>query len=321
MVAGQPVGGLRQLSPREAVGRSPNHGAAPLALEHRGPGDVPGDDHGVLRIAGAVGAAGRGAVVGARLGLQPGRARRDAVLLVLRAARDPVRAGVRPAPPGPFAADAAGTFLAASSSFDSGAEWLLALGGVLALSERIQGELRQSNAGLLTAQEDLRRVADRDPLTGLANRRQLPETFRAVQPQGALLLFFDLDDFKQINDRYGHQAGDECLRRFAANLRECFRPSDVLVRYGGDEFLVVASGLDEAGGRERVGRLRERLRFVTGAGPAITFSVGRVQHRHQAGEELGGGQGSTSVRPGHAARVSASPTTKRRSARRTSSSV
>ena len=192
---------------------------------------------------------------------------------------------------------------------------------MLALSERIQGELRQSNAGLLTAQEDLRRVADRDPLTGLANRRQLPETFRAVQPQGALLLFFDLDDFKQINDRYGHQAGDECLRRFAANLCECFRPSDVLVRYGGDEFLVVASGLDEAGGRERVGRLRERLRFVPGAGPAITFSVGRVQHRHQAGEELGGGQGSTSVRPGHAARVSASPTTKRRSARRTSSSV
>jgi diguanylate cyclase (GGDEF)-like protein len=171
-------------------------------------------------------------------------------------------------------ADATGTFLAASSSFDGGAEWLLALGCVLALSERIQGELRQSNAGLLAAQEDLRRVADRDPLTGLANRRQLPETFRAVQPQGALLLFFDLDDFKQINDRYGHQAGDECLRRFAANLRECFRPRDVLVRYGGDEFLVVASGLDEAGGRERVGRLRERLRFVPGAGPAITFSVG-----------------------------------------------
>ena len=171
---------------------------------------------------------------------------------------------------------AAGTrsFLAASSSFDSGAEWLLALGCVLALSQRIQDELRQSNAGLLAAQEDLRRLADRDPLTALANRRQLPEAFRAVQPQGALLLFFDLDGFKQINDRYGHQAGDECLRRFAGALRDCFRPNDVLVRYGGDEFLVVASGLDEEGGRERVARLRDRLRFPAESHPAITFSVG-----------------------------------------------
>ncbi len=174
----------------------------------------------------------------------------------------------------PSVAAGARSFLAASSSFDSGAEWLLALGCVLALSERIQDELRQSNRGLLAAQEDLRRLADRDPLTALANRRQLPETFRAVQPHGALLLFFDLDGFKQINDRYGHQAGDECLRRFATALRECFRPNDVLVRYGGDEFLVVASGLDEEGGRERVSRLRERLRFPAESGPAITFSVG-----------------------------------------------
>jgi diguanylate cyclase (GGDEF)-like protein len=177
-------------------------------------------------------------------------------------------------PSNPPLAAAARSFLAASSSFDSGAEWLLALGCVLALSERVQGELRQSNAGLVAAQEDLRRVADRDPLTALANRRHLPEAFRAVQPHGALLLFFDLDDFKHINDRYGHNVGDECLRRFGTALRECFRPSDVLVRYGGDEFLVVASGLDEAGGAERVVRLRDRLRFAPGTGPAISFSVG-----------------------------------------------
>jgi diguanylate cyclase (GGDEF)-like protein len=168
----------------------------------------------------------------------------------------------------------ASTFLAASSSFDSGAEWVVALGCVIAVSERVQRELRQSNEGLLAAQEDLRRVADRDPLTALANRRQLAETFREVQPGGALLLFFDLDDFKQINDRFGHHVGDECLKRFASALRECFRPTDTLVRYAGDEFLVVAAGLDEASAQERIERVRERLRFATGGGPQVLFSVG-----------------------------------------------
>lgn len=172
------------------------------------------------------------------------------------------------------AARAAASFLAASSSFDSGAEWLVALGCVIAVSERVQRELRQANEGLLAAQEDLRRLADRDPLTALANRRQLPEALRAVQPQGAVLLFFDLDDFKQINDRHGHHVGDECLKRFASALRECFRPQDRLVRYAGDEFLVVAGGLDERSAEERVEHVRERLRFATGGGPQIQFSVG-----------------------------------------------
>jgi diguanylate cyclase (GGDEF)-like protein len=170
-------------------------------------------------------------------------------------------------------ADRAGAFLAASSSFDSGVEWFLALGSVLALSERVQRELRHSNAGLLAAQEGLRRLADRDPLTALSNRRLLPDAFRSFQPQGALLLFFDLDDFKGINDRHGHDVGDECLRRFAGALRDCFRPRDALVRWAGDEFLVVAAGLDESSARERIRHLRERL--DAGAGfPPIRFSVG-----------------------------------------------
>jgi diguanylate cyclase (GGDEF)-like protein len=165
-----------------------------------------------------------------------------------------------------------GDFMASSSAFDSGTEWFLALGCVLGLSERAQRELRRYNRDLLDAQEDLRTLADRDPLTTLANRRSLPDVFDKVEGDGATLLFFDLDDFKLINDLHGHHVGDECLRRFAAVLAECFRPDDGLFRYAGDEFLVVARGLDHPGAEERVRKVRERLRSKLG--PPISFSVG-----------------------------------------------
>lgn len=170
--------------------------------------------------------------------------------------------------------DRAASFVAVSSSFDTGAEWILALGCVLMISERVQSELRDSNRDLLAAQEELRALADRDPLTGLANRRSLPAVFRAVQPQGATLLFFDLDEFKSINDLHGHGTGDECLRRFATALQACFRPDDAIVRYGGDEFLVVASGLDSESIDVRIKTLRARVREATFDVPAVLFSVG-----------------------------------------------
>jgi diguanylate cyclase (GGDEF)-like protein len=167
-----------------------------------------------------------------------------------------------------------GTFLAVHSSFDTGAEWLIALGCVIATLERTQRRLQQSNVELLAAQEDLRRLVDRDPLTALSNRRALPEVFRAVQPHGATLVFFDLNGFKLINDQHGHQAGDECLKRFAAALLESFRPEDSVIRYAGDEFLVVAAGLATASVEERVLTLRARLRAVARGDIAIAFSYG-----------------------------------------------
>lgn len=171
---------------------------------------------------------------------------------------------------------ASSLFLSASSSFDVVAEWLLVLGSVVAVADRSQRELRGANRELLAAQEDLRRLADRDPLTALPNRRVLPEVFRAVQPHGATILFFDLDGFKQINDRHGHLAGDACLKHFAAALREAFRPEDHVVRYAGDEFAVVARGLDPESARMRVEDLRFRLRRSPGS-VAYGFSVGLAE--------------------------------------------
>jgi diguanylate cyclase (GGDEF)-like protein len=170
-----------------------------------------------------------------------------------------------------------GTFLAVHSSFDTGAEWLIALGCVIATLERTQRELRQANEELLAAEEDLRRLADRDPLTALANRRSLPQVFRSVQPYGAAFVFFDLNGFKQINDEHGHQAGDECLKRFAAALAESFRPQDAVIRYAGDEFLVVAAGLDASSVHERVETMRQRLRAASRGDIAIGFSYGTSQ--------------------------------------------
>ena len=166
------------------------------------------------------------------------------------------------------------TFLSAHSSLDTAAEWLIALGCVLAVADRNQSELRATNESLLEAHTNLSRLVDRDPLTGLANRRSLPELLRAVQPKGAMLLFLDIDGFKAINDLHGHRGGDECLKQFATALRECFRPDDAVVRFGGDEFLIVAAGLDRAAVDERVEQVRWRLRKATSNPPAVDFSVG-----------------------------------------------
>jgi diguanylate cyclase (GGDEF)-like protein len=171
---------------------------------------------------------------------------------------------------------AIGIFLASYSSFDTGAEWVIALGCVLILYRTIQQELMQSNVDLLAAQEVLQELVDRDPLTGLANRRALPDVLRSVFRTGATILFFDLNDFKGINDRYGHQTGDDCLKRFARVLQASFRPEDHVIRYAGDEFVVIAPSIDSEQILARVENVRERLKFERSDGPSIKFSVGHA---------------------------------------------
>ena len=174
----------------------------------------------------------------------------------------------------PMFAVPANAVLAAHYPLDIGVQWLLAMGMVIAIDARKQRELESANSQMLEAQAGLRRLADRDPLTGLANRRALPEVMRAAQPHGAQLIFFDLNDFKKINDEHGHHAGDECLARFAAALTQCFRPSDAIVRYGGDEFVVVATGLTETAAYERADSVRGRVGSPGGGLLPIRFAVG-----------------------------------------------
>jgi diguanylate cyclase (GGDEF)-like protein len=173
-------------------------------------------------------------------------------------------------------AEAVRIFLASHSSFDTGAEWVIALGCVLTLYRTIQQELTKSNDELLAAKEVLQDLVDRDSLTALSNRRALPMLLRQSAARGATILFFDLNDFKEINDSYGHQAGDECLKRFASALTSSFRGDDHVVRYAGDEFVVVAPGVSPEQAVERVEIVRDRLRLDRADGPPIGFSVGHA---------------------------------------------
>lgn len=133
-----------------------------------------------------------------------------------------------------------------------------------------------------------RNMAFKDDLTGLFNRRLLMHLFRnfwhdLARGNGFLsLLILDLDGFKAVNDRYGHLAGDAVLCDVAAILKKTFRKSDIVVRYGGDEFVVVlpgaaASEAENLGKRARTELEAFDFRHSAGSGkdgPALSFSIG-----------------------------------------------
>ena len=127
--------------------------------------------------------------------------------------------------------------------------------------------------------------AERDPLTGLGNRRHLdrrcaellPAALLAGQPLALALL--DIDHFKGINDRYGHAGGDRVLVVLAQLLRENTRTGDVLVRHGGEEFVVVLPGMSPEVAADVCERLRERVAAypwvgLCGPGAELTLSIG-----------------------------------------------
>ncbi|HZL72665.1 MAG TPA: GGDEF domain-containing protein [Planctomycetota bacterium] len=132
--------------------------------------------------------------------------------------------------------------------------------------------LEQENERLI---QELRAQAWVDPLTGLYNRRYVMEEFKNIlkrrirsgEPVRAVL--FDLDGFKAVNDQQGHLAGDQVLQKAAAALRSAIRQGDLLGRFGGDEFLLVAIG-DLASVQAIIGRCQLAVQGATG----LTISAG-----------------------------------------------
>lgn len=142
--------------------------------------------------------------------------------------------------------------------------------------------------------ETLSVAIDIDPLTRIHNRRHLDSIVDkgvVISPEKRMfILFFDLDGFKRVNDTLGHKAGDAILVEAAIRLKSCFRSSDTLCRYGGDEFLAFAQvGQDGTGVRFIIERILARFRepFMLESGPvAVGVSVGASEYR--AGESLAG---------------------------------
>lgn len=119
-----------------------------------------------------------------------------------------------------------------------------------------------------------------DPLTGAYTRRSGSEIidmqYRVSIRQGAsfAIVFFDLDNFKSINDTYGHDQGDKTLVSFTQNLQDMLRGSDVIVRWGGEEFLAVLPNTNVDGARLVVGRITEKWLGTRPDGEPLTASIG-----------------------------------------------
>ena len=143
--------------------------------------------------------------------------------------------------------------------------------------------VRRTNEALAHSNASLKRQSETDPLTGLANRRHFQSAIKGLssgEGLAASLFLIDIDHFKRINDSHGHAAGDAVLVEIAARLRQAVRDDDLIVRWGGEEFLIVA--------RAREGQfapqLAQRLLDLIGSEPVrqdgrpipVTASIGFV---------------------------------------------
>lgn len=146
--------------------------------------------------------------------------------------------------------------------------------GDLELIARKAGE----RIGLLRVMLETETEARTDSLTGLLNRRTVERSVGLLDQEGVpyAVAFGDLDHFKRLNDLHGHATGDRALRLFAHVLRDAVRPSDIVGRYGGEEFVVVLPGCDSGDALPVVERVRRQLHeaFANAGVPAFTVSFG-----------------------------------------------
>lgn len=145
-------------------------------------------------------------------------------------------------------------------------------------------ELEEKHRELRRQQGKLKELASLDSLTGIFNRRAFYDRAKEIIDYAKVgdldvsLLMFDLDNFKELNDTYGHAAGDEVLLRFTRVVSDCCRNSDIFARLGGEEFCLLLPDTPEAAARNIAERIRERIEknavMVNGEPVHYTTSVG-----------------------------------------------
>ena len=169
-----------------------------------------------------------------------------------------------------------------SSGHKDGAEDAHSASQALAETVAEQAALSLAN---LKLRDELRELSISDPLTSLYNRRFAQETLtreihRAQREQGAIgIITFDIDFFKSVNDRYGHDAGDAVLKAVANELQSSIRGGDIACRMGGEEFAIMMPGASLKIARQRAEELRAaiaglRLRHAQVDLPAVSLSCG-----------------------------------------------
>ncbi len=147
--------------------------------------------------------------------------------------------------------------------------------------------------------KELAEQAVRDTLTGLYNRRRLqtawPESLARAEAHGlkVFMALIDIDYFKRINDTHGHGVGDEVLKIMAGVLTRSFRPDDVVIRYGGEEFCIVLEAVN-------IEKLHERL-----TGAMAMLKVSEVRDTSPPLSGIGFSAGMTAVQPGEAFEIAA----------------
>jgi len=158
---------------------------------------------------------------------------------------------------------------------------------VEALGLELTGEILNQNEKLLAVNEKLRELSIRDELTGLYNHRYLQERLteeftRAVRygyPISCLIL--DLDHFRRVNDTLSHTGGDEVLKEAAGLLLENCRLSDLIARFGGEEFVILLPDTDKNGAMAVAEKLRH---LVQEKNPGVTISVGVAHYPEDVAE-------------------------------------